>query len=334
MKKRIMMLLCGLALALTICACGAKDSAQNEEETEEVSEDKDEDKDKDKDKKEKKEPKELSPEKAQAACEHILEDISFWEYEYLYNYHQYEGGASVDFKTDKSERARLAALITDLGAIDEDTWIVVLDNDDVNENAKKIFNKKIRCEDLYDDDDLVTKYDDNGEIKAARLINFYDDEGDFIVYSQDFAEEDGVYEVTQGLYCGYWGNNYGHPNYEVKFHFIQDDESYYGVVLNDMSFGAVDYVESNEYDPFYGIWIAGVKDEADANRIAEEAMDKGLPATVYVTSDWSNLNSDRWYVVAAYISFFEDETDMLLQAAKDAGYSDAYVKYSGDYIGY
>lgn len=83
--------------------------------------------------------------------------------------------------------------------------------------------------------------------------------------------------------------------------------------------------------PFYGIWIFASKDGSEAENSKKDATSKGFAAETFVTTDWSNLNDDSWFVVTTGI--YQDET-----AAKKAlnrvfdYYPDAYIKYSGTFI--
>lgn len=95
----------------------------------------------------------------------------------------------------------------------------------------------------------------------------------------------------------------------------------------------IDSIQFGEYAPFYGVWCCGVKDENAANSVAEEIKSKGYDAYVLISSDWSNLNSDKWYVVTAGTYASEEEAKIALSAVKAAGYDGAYVKYSGEYRG-
>ena len=83
--------------------------------------------------------------------------------------------------------------------------------------------------------------------------------------------------------------------------------------------------------PFYGVWCSGSKSEADANNTASKLSAKGFGAEVFVTTDWSNLNSEKYYVVTAGVCSTRQEAQQLLERVKSSGYSDAYVKYSGEH---
>ena len=52
---------------------------------------------------------------------------------------------------------------------------------------------------------------------------------------------------------------------------------------------------------------------------------------VITTTDWSNLNSEKWYVVTAGQYETENEANDKLNEVQ-AYYPDAYVKYSGNHI--
>ena len=76
-----------------------------------------------------------------------------------------------------------------------------------------------------------------------------------------------------------------------------------------------------------------MKNEADANDVASVLATNGYDAKVVVSSDWSNLNPDKWYVVTSGMYSSEDEAKNALAGVKAIGYKDAYVKYSGEYVG-
>lgn len=83
-------------------------------------------------------------------------------------------------------------------------------------------------------------------------------------------------------------------------------------------------------EPFWGVWIGASQDADEAQQLAQDARDKGLPAQVFVTTDWENLNSEKWYVVSVGASETEAAANDLCDKAIDAGYSNAYVKHSGN----
>lgn len=89
-------------------------------------------------------------------------------------------------------------------------------------------------------------------------------------------------------------------------------------------------VQANE--PFYGIWCFASKDEQEAQQAADGYRQQGLDAQVFLTTNWENLNPEPWYVVSAGAWQTETEAQQAL-AAVQAVQPDAYVKYTGAWLG-
>ena len=89
---------------------------------------------------------------------------------------------------------------------------------------------------------------------------------------------------------------------------------------------------SSGRSPFYGIWCHAAKRKSNAQKEANALRKKGLDAQVFLTTDWSNLNSVPWYVVSAGTYSSKAEAKAALSKVQSI-YSDAYVKYSGDWQG-
>jgi len=87
---------------------------------------------------------------------------------------------------------------------------------------------------------------------------------------------------------------------------------------------------SNNGNAFYGIWCKASKKLAAAQKYAKEMEEKGFTCEVFLTSEWSGLNQDDWYVVSAGVYSSKAEAKKYLKAVQ-ADQPDAYVKYSGDY---
>lgn len=83
---------------------------------------------------------------------------------------------------------------------------------------------------------------------------------------------------------------------------------------------------------FYGIWCDAYKKRATAEKQAVEYSKYGIDAQVFETTQWSNLNSERWYVISAGVYETKESANEKLSAVKEK-YPDAYVKYSGDWLG-
>lgn len=85
-------------------------------------------------------------------------------------------------------------------------------------------------------------------------------------------------------------------------------------------------------EPFYGIWCYGAKDLTAAQDVASSLSNQGFDAQVFVTTQWSNLVREKWYVVTAGVYLTEEEADVALSSVQTL-YPDAYIKYSGNWQG-
>ena len=83
---------------------------------------------------------------------------------------------------------------------------------------------------------------------------------------------------------------------------------------------------------FYGIWCEADKTYSEATRYADMWKNSGFHATVIYTPRFSNLNPEPWYAVTVGMYDTEAEAYKILPKVQ-AVYRDAYVKYSGAYIG-
>ena len=84
--------------------------------------------------------------------------------------------------------------------------------------------------------------------------------------------------------------------------------------------------------PFYGVWCAASKDYAEAQRYASELTRQGYDGQVFLSTDWSNLNRQPWYVVTAGVYSGRESAEDVLPEVQRL-YSDAYVKYTGSWQG-
>lgn len=84
--------------------------------------------------------------------------------------------------------------------------------------------------------------------------------------------------------------------------------------------------------PFYGIWCGAAKTEAEAQKQAKKIRENGFDAQVFVTTDWSNLNTEKWYVITAGIYGTKEAASSVLQDVQRVC-SDAYIKYTGNWQG-
>ena len=84
--------------------------------------------------------------------------------------------------------------------------------------------------------------------------------------------------------------------------------------------------------PFYGIWCGAAKTEAEAQKQAKKIRENGFDAQVFVTTDWSNLNTEKWYVITAGTYGTEEAASAVLPDVQRVCL-DAYIKYSGNWQG-
>ena len=96
--------------------------------------------------------------------------------------------------------------------------------------------------------------------------------------------------------------------------------------------GNMGYNESPQNSGFYGIWFFATKSYEEAEVAAAECCQNGFEGQVYVTSDWSNLNSETWYVVTAGIYTSTADAEAMLPYVQYV-YPDAYIKYTGEWRG-
>ena len=91
-------------------------------------------------------------------------------------------------------------------------------------------------------------------------------------------------------------------------------------------------IEADTRTPFYGIWCQAAKSLSEARGYADEFTAKGIQSSVFVTTDWSNLNPEMWYVVSTGIYSSEEQARARLPEIQKV-YPEAFVKYSGEFIG-
>lgn len=83
--------------------------------------------------------------------------------------------------------------------------------------------------------------------------------------------------------------------------------------------------------PFYGVWCGASKNLDEARGYLSELTADGYDAQMYVTTEWTNLNNEKYYVVTAGVCQTKSAAESLLETVKADGYSNAYVKYSGEH---
>ncbi len=189
----------------------------------------------------------------------------------------------------------------------------------------------------------AARYSINGETYAVKLSPDTESETDQESHEYRIETVDSGYKGQVEIYWGYWGflqANPGYSNYLVTYDLTPCSLSEYGVAISTIT---IEYIgkhnltqgatESEQNTPFYGVWCFGSKDENDAIEFTDTLSSSDITGFVFVSTDWSNLNKERFYVVSAGVYSTEEEANDALKLVQAKGYSNAYVKFSGDYLG-
>ena len=107
--------------------------------------------------------------------------------------------------------------------------------------------------------------------------------------------------------------------YGENEHFVRSDDD-----------GSTTVNVGEKIDPFFGLWLQAFKDKSEAEALVNKLKDKGLEAYYVYTQEWENLSKEPYYCVTLGESGSEPEAQAYLKDAADAGYKDAYVKYTGE----
>lgn len=85
-------------------------------------------------------------------------------------------------------------------------------------------------------------------------------------------------------------------------------------------------------EPFYAILCSASQNHSEAEKSVKKLTDNGYDANIILTTDWSDLNSEPWFVVTVgYYNTKEDAQNELISVQKI--FPDAYIKYTGSWIG-
>lgn len=91
--------------------------------------------------------------------------------------------------------------------------------------------------------------------------------------------------------------------------------------------------EVDENAPFYGVFAAAYKDRNTAYQYLEDYRDSCFDSSIIYSPDWEELNPEPYYCVALARCKTEEDAKEELARAKDFGYTDAYIRYSGKRTG-
>lgn len=105
---------------------------------------------------------------------------------------------------------------------------------------------------------------------------------------------------------------------------------FYSISDRQMEVDTVDDYEND--DAFYGIWCGASEDYEKAENMENNIREQGIETDIYYTPEWSNLNSEPWYALSAGSYSSEEEANENLKKIQMV-IPNAYVKYSGDFLG-
>lgn len=88
---------------------------------------------------------------------------------------------------------------------------------------------------------------------------------------------------------------------------------------------------SNNGTAFWGAWIGSFKSSSNAWTCASQAQAQGFNATVVVSNEYTDLNQDLWYKVTVGQYGDKASAQAAVQQAKNAGWADAYIEYTGNH---
>lgn len=294
---------------------------------------------------------EMSEDEMEAAAKDIVNDIDGYKWLIFQRgifYDIKEVGDSFDIELNDKEKATIStgsASVKRITQIDiEPEWVIgqPLEPEDAKKAGIKIFGEPANI-------DLLDNYSDQVEGPVWM-------DGD-LVYLNYIGETDtdiqtnetyvnffpGQIRIDECCFVGHWSLVHEISNFCISYLFDQNPNAETGISLSEIHIERInkdtpyEYVESsNEYavdESFYGIWIGAFKGEDDAEKLADQAIDKGFEnARVLLSTDWDNLSSEPYYVVSAGMYDTKEDASAELDSVKSAGFNGAYVKYTGEYI--
>ncbi len=83
-------------------------------------------------------------------------------------------------------------------------------------------------------------------------------------------------------------------------------------------------------DNFCGVWSYSSKKLSEALTVSNQARQQGFAAEVFYAPEWTGLGDENVYLVCLGCALSDEEAESVLSNAHFAGYSDAYVEWSGD----
>ena len=229
--------------------------------------------------------------------------------------------------------------ITELQFVDARYSSESLKNQFLNDVSGKWHNQTIdtgangyEYDAVVTEDEIIFTYNSDGHSISNKIVGVVETDTGYLIYLK--SDQGRSMYVVEGKSPSEYMHSYG-DWYQ---------EAYYGT----SSLGR--YPENSDYDneiekqtdtlsnintdqnlPFYGIWCGATKDESGAEVIASKLIKNGFPADIFITTEWSNLNPEKWYVVSAGRYDTRDEAEKKLSQVRSY-FESAYIKYSGEYL--
>lgn len=231
--------------------------------------------------------------------------------------------------------------------------------ENVEQNCLDLFGTKAAWDELqtearcYSTD--AVRYSNGEDVFAIIISDDTETETDMESHDRRIKKDGDEFIGEVDIYFGYWGElagNPGYSNYRIEYTLEPYSESKYGLIVSGITIERIDEgmdlpndIQTGEAEtntpgmqgfmnqPFYGVWCSASKDAGDAKKAADKLTELGFDGQVFVSDEWDNLNKEKWYVVTAGIYFQENEAGDALGKVKSVGYPNAYVKYTGEYIG-
>lgn len=224
----------------------------------------------------------------------------------------------------------------------------------VLEDKKEEYSSKIKSLEMEDILSQAESYKNIGDyISAIRLLNnARNEDAEIVEYQEEYMKYSNEYKENMKMNAEDFANI---GDYDKAIDIINKVISVLGE-MEDLNQKKQEYILEKEtiitekkesedvnlntnananetnVSPFYGIWCFSSKSIIEAQEFAASAAKNGFNAQVFLTTDWSNLNSVPWYVVTAGIYFYKEEALSALPNVQ-LYYPDAYIKHSGNWQG-
>lgn len=158
------------------------------------------------------------------------------------------------------------------------------------------------------------------------------------IYTLDYeygSSDNSTYYTAQNYmldcmyrYCEHSGTTYKPRTWEM---FLNDQmgEKRTSSTSTTLTSSANKHATNNKKS-FYGIWAEASKDFSKVKEYKDKLETKGFDCSIFLTSEWDNLNKEDWYALSVGIYSTKKEAEKHLPDVQKE-YRDAYVKYSGNF---